>query len=185
MLKQISTVIVILFAAIIVTTLPAMAETDKPDAVTKEQQVEERKKTEPKEIGKKRGQRSHSWRGDVRRKGRQMKRGNYRKGRRNHGREANYRQGGHRSHHRRRQRMSEDRRFRGGGPQMMKGGFGRALPPQLAKLLTEEQRQEIRQAVENLRQQHRQQMKATIQELIKGYGVESPSPEQKKQPADK
>ena len=47
MLKQISTVIVILFAAIIVTTLPAMAETDKPDAVTKEQQVEERKKTEP------------------------------------------------------------------------------------------------------------------------------------------
>ena len=68
---------------------------------------------------------------------------------------------------------------------MMKGGFGRVLPPQLAKLLTEEQRQEIRQAVENLRQQHRQQMKATIQELIKGYGVESTSPEQKKQPADK
>ena len=69
---------------------------------------------------------------------------------------------------------------------MMKGGFGRMLPPpQLAKLLTEGQRQEIRQAVENLHQHHRQQIKAIIQELIKGYGVESPSPEQKKQPADK
>ena len=82
--------------------------------------------------------------------------------------------------------MSENRRFRGErGPQMMKGGFGRMLPPQLAKLLTEGQRQEIRQAVENLHQHHRQQIKATIQEFIKGCGVELPSPEQKKQPADK
>ena len=55
MLKQISTVMAILFAAIIVTTLPAMSETDKPDATTEEQQVKEEKKPEPKEIGKKRG----------------------------------------------------------------------------------------------------------------------------------
>ena len=53
MLKQISTVMAILFAAIIVTTLPAMSETDKPDATTEEQQVKEEKKPEPKEIGKK------------------------------------------------------------------------------------------------------------------------------------
>ena len=55
MLKQISTVMAILFAATIVTTLPAMTETDKPDAATEEQQVEEEKTPEPKGIGKKRG----------------------------------------------------------------------------------------------------------------------------------
>ena len=118
MLKQISTLIAILFAAIIVITLPAMAETDKPDAATKEQQVEEEKSQSQKKLAKK-GRRSHSWRGDIRLKSR-----------RNHGREANYRQGGHRSHHRLGKRMSDNRRFRGRrGLQMMKGGFGRMLPP--------------------------------------------------------
>ena len=44
MLKQISTLIAILFAAIYSNHFPAMAETDKPDATTEEQQVEEEKK---------------------------------------------------------------------------------------------------------------------------------------------
>ena len=178
MLKQISTVMAILFAAIIVTTLPAMSETDKPDATTEEQQV--------KEIGKKKRRRSNSRRGNVQHKSRRVKRGSYRKGRRTHGRDTGYRQGGHRSHHRRGRRMSKDRQFRGRrGSQMMKREFGRILTPQSAKLLTEGQRQEIRQTVESLRQQHRQQMKVTIQELIKGYGIELPIPEQKDQSVEK
>ena len=52
MLKQISTLIAILFAAIIVITLPAMAETDKPDAATEEQQVEEEKSQSQKKLAK-------------------------------------------------------------------------------------------------------------------------------------
>ena len=186
MLKQISTVMAILFAAIIVTTLPAMSETDKPDATTEEQQVTEEKKPEPKEIGKKKGRRSNSRRGNVQHKSRRVKRGSYRKGRRTHGRDTGYRPGGHRSHHRRRRRMSKDRQFRGRREsQMMKREFGRILTPQSAKLLTAGQRQEIRQTVESLRQQHRQQMKVTIQELIKGYGIELPTPEQKEQSVEK
>ena len=55
MFKQISTLIAILFAAIIVITLPAMAETDKPDAATEEQQVEEEKSQSQKKLAKKRG----------------------------------------------------------------------------------------------------------------------------------
>ena len=51
--------------------------------------------------------------------------------------------------------MSQDRRFRDRrSPDMVKGKSGRLLPPELTKRLTVEQRQEVRQAVEELRQQH-------------------------------
>ena len=78
--------------------------------------------------------------------------------------------------------MSQNRPFsrdhRSSG--IVKGKSGSILPSKLAKRLTSEQRQEVQQAVRELRQQHQTQMKSKIANLLKEYNIESPKPKGKK-----
>ena len=77
--------------------------------------------------------------------------------------------------------MSRNRRFRDHqSSDIVKGKSGSILPSKLAKRLTSEQRQEVQQAVRELRQQHQKQMKSKIAGLLKEYNIESPKPKGKK-----
>jgi len=69
MLKRISMALAILFAGIIVTIFPAMSEVNQPDALEKEQHMEDGNQSGVEEVDKKKGHHRH---GDMRRKGRQM-----------------------------------------------------------------------------------------------------------------
>ncbi|HIA64830.1 TPA: hypothetical protein EYN98_01940 [Candidatus Poribacteria bacterium] len=195
MLKRISMALAILFAGIIVTVFPAMSEVNQPDASEKEQQMEDGNQSGVEEVDKKKGHHRH---GDMRRKGRQMLNkggfgGDHRmkhksrfEGRRRDRSDAGYRGDDHRKHPGRGRRMSQDRRFRDRrSPDMVKGKSGRLLPLELTKRLTVEQRQEVRQAVEELRQQHHRQMKSTIAGLLKEYSIELPESKEKKPVVDK
>lgn len=195
MLKQISMALAILFAGIIVTIFPTMSEVNQPDASAKEQQVEDGNQSGVEEVDKKKGHHRH---GDMRRKGRQMLNkggfgGDHRmkhksrfEGRRRDRSDAGYRGDDHRKHPGRGRRMSQDRRFRDRrSPDMVKGKSGRLLPLELTKRLTVEQRQEVRQAVEELRQQHHRQMKSKIAGLLKEYSIELPESKEKKPVVDK
>ena len=189
MLKRISMALAILFAGIIVTIFPAMSEVNQPDASAKEQQVEDGNQSGVEEVDKKKGHHRH---GDMRRKGRQMlnKGGFGRDHRMKHKSryrsDAGYRGDDHRKHPGRGRRMSQDRRFRDRrSSDMAKGKSGRLLPPELTKRLTVEQRQEVRQAVEELRQQHHRQMKSKIAGLLKGYSIELPESKEKKPVVEK
>ena len=186
MLKQISMVLAILCASITATIFPAMSEVNQPDPTAKEKLIENVKKTsKSKEINKNRGFHRH---GDMRRKGRfghdEQRRHKSRFDGRRHGKsDANYRRDGHnRKYPRREQRMSQNRPFsrdhRSSG--IVKGKSGSILPSKLAKRLTSEQRQEVQQAVRELRQQHQTQMKSKIANLLKEYNIESPKPKGKK-----
>ena len=185
----------ILFAGITVTIVPAMSEVSQPEASAKEQQVEDGNRSGAEEVNKKKGHHRH---GDMRRKGRQMlnkggfggdhrmKRKSRFEGQRRDRSDAGYRGDDHRKHPGRGRRMSQDRRFRDRrSPDMVKGKSGRLLPLELTKRLTVEQRQEVRQAVEELRQQHHRQMKSTIAGLLKEYSIELPESKEKKPVVDK
>ena len=195
MLKRISMALAILFAGITVTIVPAMSEVNQPEASAKEQQVEDGNRSGAEEVNKKKGHHRH---GDMRRKGRQMlnkggfggdhrmKRKSRFEGRRRDRSDAGYRGDDHRKHPGRGRRMSQDRRFRDRrSPDMVKGKSGRLLPLELTKRLTVEQRQEVRQAIEELRQQHHRQMKSKIAGLLKGYSIELPESKEKKPVVDK
>lgn len=185
MLKQISMVLAILCASITVTIFPAMSEVNQPDTTAKEKQIENGKKTSKlKEINKKRGSHRH---GDMRRKGRfghdEQRRHKSRFDGRRHGKsDTNYRRDGHSKYPRREQRMSQKRPFSRDhrSSDIVKGKSGSILPSKLAKRLTSEQRQEVQQAVRELRQQHQKQMKSKIASLLKEYNIESPKPKGKK-----
>ena len=82
--------------------------------------------------------------------------------------------------------MSQNRRFRDRqSSDIEKGKSGRMLSPELAKHLTDEQRQEVQQAVKELRQQQHRQMKSKIAGLLQEYNIELPEPKEKKPTVDK
>ena len=188
MLKQISIALAILCASI--TIFPAMSEINQPEAAAKEKQIEDSKKSsEIKETNKKKGSHRHD---DIQRKGRfgrdKKTRHKSRFRGQRHGRsDAGYRRDNHQHKHpSREQRMSQNRRFRDHrSSDIEKGKSGRMLPPELAKHLTDEQRQEVQQAVKELRQQQYRQMKSKIAGLLKEYNIELPEPKEKKPTVNK
>ena len=190
MLKQISMALAILCASITVTIFPAMSEINQPDATAKEKQIEDSKQSSKiKETNKKKGSHRH---GDIQRKGRfgrdQKTRHKSRFGGQRHGRsDTGYRRDNHQHKHpSREQRMSQNRRFGDRrSSDIEKGKSGRMLSPELAKHLTDEQRQEVQQAVKELRQQQHRQMKSKIAGLLKEYNIELPEPKEQKPTVDK
>ena len=197
MLKQISIALAILCASITVTIFPAMSEINQPDATAKEKQIEDNKHSlEIKATNKKKGSHRH---GDMRRKGHKThNKGRFGRGKKTrhksrfegqrHGRsDAGYRRDNHqRKHPSREQRMSQNRRFRDRqSSDIEKGKSGKMLSPELAKHLTDEQRQEVQQAVKELRQQQHRQMKSKIAGLLQEYNIELPEPKEKKPTVDK